>query len=70
MRKLIKKAGEKLTRKNAIWFAKVNLQSWVFQGLAVGLLTVAGVSALAAVVSAKVAAWVIFAAQCVKAARG
>lgn len=63
------KVKSRCTRKNAWWFAKTNVQSWVLQGLVVGLLTVVGVGAIAAMVSAKVAAYVVFAAQCVKAAR-
>lgn len=48
------------------------MQSWVIQGVLVGLLSVLGLSAVASVasvVSAKVAAYVVFAAQCVVAAK-
>lgn len=55
---------DRLTRRNALWFAKTNVQSWVLQGVLAGLLTVAGVGAMAALVSAKAAAYVVFVAQC------
>jgi len=58
-----------LTRKNAVWFVRVNAQSWVIQGVLIGLLTVVGVGGLAAMVTAKTAAWVVFAGQCLKAAK-
>lgn len=66
----MRKIRERLTWRNAKWFAKVNVQSWVIQGALVGVLTVAGVGTVAALVSAKVAAYVVFAGQCVQAARG
>lgn len=58
-----------LTRSNLKWVARTNLQSWAIQGVLVGLLTVVGVGSLAAMVSAKCAAWTCFICQCVTAAR-
>jgi flagellar basal body-associated protein FliL len=69
MKTLISKAAKKVTRRNAVWFLKTNVQSWVLQGVLVGLLTVAGVGAVAAMVSAKAAAYTVFLAQCVNAAK-
>jgi hypothetical protein len=59
----------KLTRRNALWFLRTNVQSWVLQGALVGLLTLTGVGAVAAVVSAKVTAYVVFVGQCVMKAK-
>lgn len=69
MRKIIGKIRARLTRRNVLWFLKTNVQSWIIQGSIIGALTVCGVGTLAAAVSAKTAAYVVFAAQCVKAAR-
>jgi hypothetical protein len=69
MKTLAKKIGSRITWKNAKWFMMKNVQSWVLQGAVAGILAVVGVSALASLVSAKVAAYVVFAAQCVNAAR-
>lgn len=66
---VIRVAREKLTWKAARWLVKVNVQSWFLQGLTVGVLTVAGVGALPAVLAAKVAAWTVFAAQCASLAK-
>lgn len=70
MKKLIRKVRERTTWKNARWFLRVNVQSWILQGALVGALTVAGVGAIAALVSAKVTAYVVFVGQCVRAGRG
>ena len=51
------------TRRRIIWFVRVNVLSWILQGILVGILTVLGMSAIGAVVSAKVAAWIVFAWQ-------
>lgn len=67
MKNLIKKT---VTRKNAVWFAKTNLQSWLLQGAVIGVLTLAGFGTVIAVVSAKAAAYAVFAGQCIKAYRG
>jgi hypothetical protein len=70
VKRLIRKAKEKLTRKNVGWCVRTNVQSWVIQGATAGGLSVAGVAPLSALVTAKVAAYVVFAWQCTAAARG
>jgi len=65
----MKRITSKLTRRNLWWCVKVNVQSWILQGALVGLLSVVGVGTVAAIVSAKVTAYVVFAGQCVAAAR-
>jgi hypothetical protein len=67
MRNLIRKALARCTWENAKWFARVNVAGWIVQGVLIGLLTLLGVGALAALVSAKVANWVVFIGQLVKA---
>jgi hypothetical protein len=67
MKKLIRKTLARCTWKNARWFARVNVAGWIVQGVIFGLLTLIGVGALAALVSAKVANWVVFIGQLVKA---
>lgn len=59
----------KLTRANAIWVLKTNVQSWVIQGSIAGVLSVVGVGAVSALVSAKAAAYAVFLVQCVSAIR-
>lgn len=65
----MRKLWKRMTWKRVKWAVKVNVQSWILQGVLVGAMTVCGVGVLAAAVSAKVAAYVVFACQCVKAAR-
>ena len=69
MKRLIRTAAARLTRRNALWFLRVNVQAWVIQGALVGLLTVCGLGTLHAMISAKVAAYVVFVGQCLQAAR-
>lgn len=69
MKTLVKKCRDRMTRKACWWVLRTNLQSWALQGVLVLVLTVAGVGAVAAVVSAKLAAYGVFACQCVNAAR-
>lgn len=69
MRKVIKKAAAKLTWKNAKWFMVKNGQSWLIQGGLYGVLALVGVGTVSALVSAKVAAYVVFGVQCLNAAR-
>lgn len=66
---LARKLRNRLTWGNARWFARATVLSWLLQGALVGLLAVLGVGTLAAVVSAKATAYVVFLGQCVTAAR-
>ena len=70
MPSLARRIRDRLTRKNVRWFLKCNVQSWVLQGAMVFGMSVCGVGAVAALVVAKGAAYAVFAAQCVGAARG
>lgn len=70
MKALAKKLAARLTRDNAKWFARVTLAGWAMQGLVFGGLVVCGLDNLPAMVSAKVANWVVFFAQCAAKVRG
>lgn len=59
----------KLNRKSVIWFVKTNVTSWIIQGTIAGVLSVVGVGAVSALVSAKAAAYAVFLIQCVQAIR-
>jgi hypothetical protein len=69
MRKAITKVRERMTRKNIVWFAKTNVTSWVIQGSLIAVFSLVGMETMRAMVSAKVAAYVVFGVQCVKQAR-
>lgn len=69
MKKALKNLASRLTRKNVRWLVKTNVQSWVLQGALAGGLTLGGVGTVAALVTAKVAAYVVFVGQCYSAAK-
>ena len=70
MKSFFKAVAARLTWKNAKWFLAVNVAGWVMQGAIFGLLTVCGMESLPAIISAKVANWLVFIGQCVAKARG
>lgn len=70
MKSFAKKVAARLTLANAKWFLAVNVAGWVMQGALYGLLIVVGMESLPALISAKVANWLVFIGQCVAKARG
>lgn len=64
-----KAVAARLTVKNAKWFLAVNVAGWVMQGAIYGTLTVCGMESLPAIISAKIANWLVFIGQCVAKAK-
>ena len=60
---------KKITRERIRWAIRTHLQSWAIQGAVWGTLAISGASSLVALVTAKCAAYAVFAGQCVRAWR-
>lgn len=69
MKSFLKTVASRFTKENVRWLVAVNVFGWVMQGAIFGALVLFGASELPAMISAKVANWIVFAAQCVAKAR-